>query len=283
MEACLSIVASAATIVDFIISLIVLIWESKKRRERKEGAHPEAWTLDREPSNLHERHIVRRSLIGDAFQDAGKMKNIDSIQVYGSIAFCFLAVIFIVADALGPAFFDEEGASIAKIALMVAALICVLFSLYFLICLLFKVTRIKDIPQRSIGMFFTLRSKRTGSYLALSNIERLVGNYSNCLIVHADKRGIGDSFSLFGSRLYSSDDLQSLFIDDDASTVFLVYSMYGKSSCLTAEQLSKVHANVYDLGGIRYSFSYYDRQARMIEYLKEANLLKEYEPRLSAA
>ena len=53
--------------------------------------------------------------------------------------------------------------------------------------------------------------------------------------------------------------------------------MYGKSSCVVAEQLSETHANVYNLGGVVYDFSYYARQARMIAYLKEANLLKRYE------
>lgn len=148
---------------------------------------------------------------------------------------------------------------------------------YYLICSLFKVVRLRDIPQKIIGVIFTLRSKRKGAYLALSNIEGLVGKYANCLIVHADERGIGDSFSLFGSESYSSDGSQFLYFSDDANTVFLVYSMYGKSSCVVAEQLSETHANVYNLGGVVYDFSYYDRQARMIAYLKEANLLKRYE------
>ena len=65
---------------------------------------------------------------------------------------------------------------------------------YYLICSLFKVVRLRDIPQKIIGVNFTLRSKRKGVYLALSNIEGLVGNYASRLIVHAGERGIGDSF-----------------------------------------------------------------------------------------
>ena len=187
MDSFLSMMALVATIVELIISAIGLIYEFGKKGEKKREAPAETWSLDRRPINLHERHIMRRSLIGDAFQDAGKMKDVGLIQVFGSIVFCFLALALVVANALCLAFLDEDRASITEIILVVPALICLLFSAYFLICSLFKVIRFRDIPQRLIGMLFTLCSKKKGVHLALSNIEGLVGNYANCLVIHADE------------------------------------------------------------------------------------------------
>lgn len=215
---------------------------------------------------------VRAGLREAAYHHAGKPRNRTIYQVYCACASAISSLLLMLFATFVGGYIN----SVLVLAIAVLSMGVYLNSYVFLAAMLLGAETRRDIKRVFSERKYKSKSKRESRFLELQSLERTVSNYSHCLVVNAGGWSNELDGSTFKAR-YASGTLSpfSLISDIEEDTVILVYSKYGKESCILAGVFSKYCSNVYDLGGIAYKLDYYDRAFRAIGYQEDLGLLSE--------